>query len=463
MTSLPPSMALSVPFELLSKIFSFVYDDITNAGFVNVCSYWRAVALASPHLWSRVTLHNSGSGLATILERSQSHPLIIRAALEDDPSYVVPVPGEQFRTPRGEFQPRMMPTRNISPDLHKILEVLFSHSQRWIDVSLRLSPNLFRFLDDLGGSFPILQKMHIEMIYPAEYLDGMPLVSSDAFTVAPRLNHLVISNIRFGVLFPRRNLRTVHLTKFATLEEIFEIVREAPCLTTLVATRTKALMVLDIPIGRDRIVHSSLRELKFHGIPWVDSLMPLFILPNLESFILDEFDLLGDYPVIYSLSNFFTASLSPLRKFSLRGIMPNEDIPILLRSIPTVTDLVISQAMHGDHHRAIRFGELVARTLLANGGLLPQLRSLDLHSTAYPEDDVYDELTGSIFADMIASRWENPSQVVELEHVCIGGYKHGFGTSVIERFKVFKSQGLDISWVGRGKSLPEERPLISVE
>lgn len=74
--------------------------------------------------------------------------------------------------------------------------------------------------------------------------------------------------------------------------------------------------------------------------------MPLFILPNLESFIRDEVDLQRDYAVIHSLSNFFIASFPPLRTFSLRGIMPNDDILLLLRSIPTVTDLVISHTMH---------------------------------------------------------------------------------------------------------------------
>ncbi|KAK0215027.1 hypothetical protein IW262DRAFT_258280 [Armillaria fumosa] len=457
--------ALSVPFELLSKIFSFVYDDIANAGFVNVCSYWRAVALASPHLWSHVIVPKSGLGLATILERSQSCPLTICATLEDDPSYVIPVPGRQLPTPTGELRPRMMTTYNISPDLHKILEILFSHSKRWSDVSLRLSPSLFQFLDDLGGSFPILQKLHIEMIYPAESLDVLPLVSSDAFAVAPRLNHLIIANIRFGVLFTGSNLRTLHLTKFATLEQIFEIVREAPHLTRLVATRLQNYIIDErIPHSLTPIVHNSLRELELHRIHGISFLLLSFILPNLESFILDEFDDLGSFPVIRLLSTFFTASSSPLRKFSLRGIMPSEDIPLLLSAIPTVTDLVISQTMHRDvDHFAIRFGELVASALLANGGLLPQLRSPDLYSTAYPEDDVHDELTGSIFADMIASRWENSSQVVKLEHVRVGGYKHGFGTSVIERFKVFKSQGLHINWVGRGKFLPEEKPLLNVE
>ncbi|KAK0489402.1 hypothetical protein IW261DRAFT_1444826 [Armillaria novae-zelandiae] len=456
--------ALSVPFELLSKIFRFVYDDcIGNAGFVNVCRYWRAVALGSPDLWSHVIVHNSGRGLAAILEQSQSCPLTIRATLEDDPSYVIPIPGQQFHPLLGEVQLRMRTTRTISPDLHKILEILFSHSQRWSDVSLRLSPNVFHFLHDLDGSFPILQKMHIEMVDPAEPLYFLPLVSSDAFTIAPQLNHLVIANIRFGILFPRSNLRTVHLTGFATLEAIFGIVSEAPKLTKLVATHQVLLLYENFPRDRDPIVHSSLRELEFHGVHWVDWLMPLFILPHLESFILDEFEPLGDQPVIRPLATFFTTCLSPLRKFSLCGMLPNEDIPLLLSAIPTVTDLVITQTRHGDHHRAMRFGELVARTLLANGGLLPQLHSLNLYSIAYPEDDVHDELTGSIFAHMIASRWENFSQVVKLEHVLVGGYKHGFGTSVIERFELFRRQGLDISWVGQGKSLPEEMSLFNVE
>ncbi|PBK99974.1 hypothetical protein ARMGADRAFT_1074801 [Armillaria gallica] len=454
--------ALSIPFELLSKIFSFAYDGITNAGFVNVCSYWRAVALASPRLWSHVTVRNSSKGLVAILERSQPCPLTIRATLEDDPSYVIPVPGQQFPTLTDELQPRMMTTRKISPDLHKILEILFSHSQRWSDVILRLSPTLFHFLDDLNGSFPILQKMHIEMVYPAEFLDGLPIVSSNAFAVTPQLTQLVISNIRSGVKISASNLRTVHITKFATLEQIFETVREAPYLTKLVATRVQNRIINEnVPRSRTPIVHNSLREIEFHRIHGVGFLLLSLILPNLDSFILDEFDEMGDHTIIHLLSIFFTASLSPLQKFSLRGIMPSEDIFLLLRAIPTVTDIVISQNMH--NHDAIRFGELVASALLANGGLLPQIRSLDLYATAYPEDDVHDELTGSIFADMIASRWENSSQVVKLEHVRVGGYKHGFGTSAIERFESFKRQGLDISWVGRGMSLPEETPLINVE
>ncbi|KAK0442353.1 hypothetical protein EV421DRAFT_1736217 [Armillaria borealis] len=70
--------------------------------------------------------------------------------------------------------------------------------------------------------------MHIEMVYPAEFLDGLPLVSSNAFAVAPQLTQLVISNIRFGVIFPASNLRTVHLAQFATLEEIFKIMSDSP-------------------------------------------------------------------------------------------------------------------------------------------------------------------------------------------------------------------------------------------
>ncbi|KAK0188420.1 hypothetical protein F5146DRAFT_665189 [Armillaria mellea] len=456
---------LSVPFELLSKIFSFACDDIISAGFVNVCSHWRAVALASPHLWSHVIVRKSGKGLAAILERSQSCSLTIRATLEDDPSYVIPFPGLHFRTMAGELQPRMKTTRNISPHLHKILEILFSHSQRWSDVSLRLSPTLFQFLDNPGGSFPILQRMHIEMIYPAEFLDGLPLVSSDAFAVAPQLNHLVIANIRFGVPFPGGNLHTVHLTKFATIIEIFEIVSEAPKLTKLVATRVQNRIIdEDAPSGRDPLVHDSLRELEFHGIHGVGWLMLSLILPNLESFILDDFDEIQDHDTLRFLCPFFTASLPPLRKLSIRGIMPNEAIPPLLSTVPTVTELVISETMGGhEYHFTLRFGELVARALLANSGLLPQLRSLDLYAITYPEDDVYNNLTGSIFADTISSRWENSSQVVKLEHVRVGGYKHGFGTSVIERFESFKRQGLDISWVRRGKSLPEERRLLNIE
>ncbi|PBK60675.1 hypothetical protein ARMSODRAFT_965973 [Armillaria solidipes] len=451
--------ASSVPFELLSKIFSLAYDDITNAGFVNVCSYWRAVALASPDLWSHVIVRNSGIGLAAILERSQSCPLTIRATLEDDPSYVIPVPGQQFHTLAGELQPRMMATRNISPSLHKILKILFSHSQRWSDVSLQLSPNLFHFLDDLSSPFPILQKMHIEMIYTAGFLEDLPRVLSNSFAVAPRLNHLVIANIRYGVLFPGGNISCVHLTKFATIQKIFDIISEAPSLTKLVATRVQHRVRGDgVLRTRIPIVHNSLREIEFHGIHRVGWVLESFILPRLESFILEDFSGCEDQVTLRPLTECFAASLPPLRKLSIRGIVPDEGIVHLLRAVPTVKELIISQT-HDSLDRPIHFGEPVASALFANGGLLPHLRSLDLYANS-PENAVHDQSTRITFADKIALRWENPSQVVKLEHVCVGGYKHGFGSSVIERFESFKRQGLDISWVGRGKSLPEETPLI---
>ncbi|KAK0466729.1 uncharacterized protein EV420DRAFT_1743345, partial [Desarmillaria tabescens] len=452
-----PMSAASIPFELLSKIFGLAYDDrdISNAGFAGVCSYWRAVALASPHLWNHVTVRKSGKGLAAILERSHPCPLTIRATIEDDPSYVVPVPAHAVHF----HQPRMMAFGKASPSLYKILEILFSHSQRWSDVSLRLSPNLFHFLDDFPGPFPILQKMHLEMIYATDFLEDSPPVSSNCFAVAPQLTHLVIANIRHGILFPASNLHSVYLTQFATIEKIFEIISEAPYLTKIVATRAQNYIQDErIPRTQSPVVHNSLREIETHRIYQVGWLFASFIFPNLDSFMLEDFSEIEDRDTIRLLSDFFAASLPPLRKLSIRGIMPTLNIIRLLAAVPTVKELIISQTNHG--HGSLPFGELLARTLCMYGGFLPHLRSLDLYVTFDPEDDVYHELIGSIFADMIALRWESSSQRVKLKHVRVGGYKHGFGSSVVERFESFKRQGLDISWVARDKSLEEETPLI---
>ncbi|KAK0223224.1 hypothetical protein IW262DRAFT_1458228 [Armillaria fumosa] len=431
---------VSVPFELLSKIFLLAYDggDIANAGFADVCSYWRAVALATPELWSCVTVRKSGKGLSTILERSRSCPLTIRATLKDDPSYVVCRTVQYIGsvTVATGHLPRMVTTFNASPSLHKILEILVSHSRRWSDVFLQLSPNLFHLLDDLKGPLPILKKLHLEMIHAADYLEDLPEVSSNAFAIAPQLADLVIVNIRGGVPFPMSNLRS-----------------QAPYLTKLVANRDRltchnVFRSESISHAGAPIVHTSLHEMEFHRVRQVGDLLCSYVLPNLESFILNDFFEFEDYGIIYDLSECFAAWLLPLRKLSIRGIMPDEDIILLLRAVPTVQELIIAETLWNDPEQLeMRFGELVARNLCVEVGLLLHLHSLDLCATTYPSDDVHDEWTGNIFADLIASRWTSSSQAVKLQHVRVEGYEFGFGSSVVERFESFKRQGLDISWV----------------
>ncbi|KAK0235915.1 hypothetical protein EDD85DRAFT_838530 [Armillaria nabsnona] len=448
---------MSIPIELLSKIFTLAYDggDIANTGFVHVCSDWRAVALATPELWSHVTVRKSGKGLSTILERSRSCPLTIRATLKDDPSYVArstvrPV-GLASLTMGG--LPRTIATANASTSLHKILEILFSHSHHWSNVFLQLSPNLFHLLDDLKGPLPILKKLHLEMIQTADYLEDLPEVSSNAFAIAPQLTDVVIANIRGGVPFSMSNLRSVHLREFVTLEKMSDLLKEAPYLTKFVANRDRRSGHNSLHDGPPShagipIVHTSLREMEFHRVRRVGNLLRSCVLPNLESFILNDFFEFEDYQTIHSLSDCFAAWLPPLRKLSIRGIMPNEDIILILRAVPTVQELIIAQTLYDDpSHLEMRFGELVARNLCAEVGLLPHLHSLDLCATTYPRDDVHDEWTGNIFADMIASRWASSSQVVKLQQVRVGGYEFGFGSSVVKRFESFKRDGLDISWV----------------
>ncbi|KAK0193792.1 hypothetical protein F5146DRAFT_1134587 [Armillaria mellea] len=188
--------------------------------------------------------------------------------------------------------------------------------------------------------------------------------------------------------------------------------------------------------------------MEFHRVRRVGDLLRSCVLPNLESFIFNDFFEFEDYSTIRSLSDCFAAWLPPLRKLSIRGIMPNEDIILMLRAVPTVQELTIAQTLWDDpEHLEMRFGELVARNLCAEVGLLPHLYSLDLCATTYPRDDVHDEWTGNIFADMIASRWTSASRVVKLQHVRVGGYEFGFGSSVVKRFELFKCQGLNISWV----------------
>lgn len=447
---------LSVPFELLSKIFVLAYDgsDIANAGFSDVCSYWRAVALATPELWSCVTVRKSGKGLSTILERSRSCPLTIRATLKDDPSYVASrtVQYNGSVTVAMGHLPRTVTTSNASPSLHKILEILFSHSCRWSDVFLQLSPNLFHLLDVLKGPLPILKKLHLEMIHTASYLEDLPEVSTNVFAVAPQLTDLIIANIRDGVPFPMSNLRSVHLREFVTLEKISDLLKQAPYLTKLVANRdrpTRHHLIHNESISHvgTHIVHTSLREMEFHRLRQVGDLLRSCVLPNLESFILNDFFEFEDFDTIHQLSDCFVACLPPLRKLSIRGIMPNEDIILLLRAVPTVQELIIAEIFWNDLEQLeLRFGELVARNLCAEVGLLPHLQSLDLCATSYPSDD-HDEWTGNIFADMIASRRMSSSRAVKLQHIRVGGYESGFGSSVVERFESFKRQGLDISWV----------------
>ncbi|KAK0469778.1 uncharacterized protein EV420DRAFT_63706 [Desarmillaria tabescens] len=167
------------------------------------------------------------------------------------------------------------------------------------------------------------------------------------------------------------NLRSVHLTEFTTLEKIFDLLKEALYLTKIIATRARCTcgwVLEDDSAPGIPIVHTFLREIEFRRVRNIGDLLLLFILPNLGSFASDDFFEFEDSESIRGVSACFAGQF---------------DDP---------------------YYEEVPFGELVARNLCADIGLLPYLRSLGLYATTYPEDDIYDKGTGNIFADVITSR-----------------------------------------------------------
>ncbi|KAJ6451819.1 hypothetical protein C8R47DRAFT_290965 [Mycena vitilis] len=192
-----------LPPEIVSQFLTYTLPDLdpddlgqTPWQLGHVCSYWRAVALATPILWRDIIILRTRSypleKLETQLSRSSNLPL------------------------RVMFWSPFSPLDSHATDL---LLTLIDSSLRWTVASLEIHPQDFVRLNPLRGSIPYLRYLRIG-VAPDHYGGRNRFMDSDSesedsnnpFEIAPALRDVTLddtSGIPRPLVLPFRQLTRV--------------------------------------------------------------------------------------------------------------------------------------------------------------------------------------------------------------------------------------------------------------
>ncbi|KAJ7078778.1 hypothetical protein C8R44DRAFT_992668 [Mycena epipterygia] len=177
--------------ETLSKIFLdptlLTLVQLGSTPPTSICavsSHWRAVALATPALWSTFNVKLSGGDgtfhtLRLYLSRSQDSPLLM----------CITAP----------------PFRNMDQVDQRIVNELLQVSERWSVVDLQMSYRFLPLLSSVRGRLPTLDSLslHFESYSPIEDLD--------IFYIAPKLHRLSLHGLKFIPQLPRHQVEELNL------------------------------------------------------------------------------------------------------------------------------------------------------------------------------------------------------------------------------------------------------------
>ncbi|KAJ7493492.1 hypothetical protein FB451DRAFT_1214610 [Mycena latifolia] len=216
---------LTLPFEITSKIFvdclpedsegimrPYPSQDEAPLVFTRVCRDWRAVAISTPTLWTRLRIEfDSDDGRGYIdakwvelldiwLHRSQPHPLSV---IISNQSYT-------------------------DPD-ETLVEALDRHSPRWCDLTLKLPFNHFSRLKS-HVSLPMLERLNISAHGSPDMINPI-----SAFTNAPLLRHLCLEGgmSPADLLLPWEQLTTLEFYG-ASADNCLELLRLTPNIVSCV-------------------------------------------------------------------------------------------------------------------------------------------------------------------------------------------------------------------------------------
>ncbi|KAJ7660180.1 hypothetical protein DFH06DRAFT_1130082 [Mycena polygramma] len=313
-----------LPPEIVSQFLAATLPDLdpddlgqTPWQLGHVCSYWRAVALATPILWRDVIILRTRSypleKLETQLARSSNLPLRV-----------------MFWSP---FSP-------LDSHATNLLQTLIDSSLRWTVASLEIHPQDFVHLDPLRGSIPYLRYLRIG-VAPDDYRGVNRFMDSDSesedsdnpFEIAPALRDVTLddtSGLPRPLVLPFRQLtRLKASTDYASHVEMLQ---KSPNL------EMANLEFTDDPVGAMlpmiRLPH--LRRLYISAQPFLNQLQ----LPTLEEIYAVDVD---PTPILSLVSRCPTIKLKTLR---MAWCTPRH-ISQILEACPTVQTLGV-QVMPND-------------------------------------------------------------------------------------------------------------------
>ncbi|PBK98039.1 hypothetical protein ARMGADRAFT_1161609 [Armillaria gallica] len=176
-------------------------------------------------------------------------------------------------------------------DAFGLLDALIVHSERWTNVSLILSDNMFAELQDIRGSLGSLESVEIEMQVVHLWMIETTVTKIDAFEFAPRLTHvkLVGGSDEENFVFPWHQLISFCEERSGSIPDT-----DFPSSLLGILQKCKRLQEFMIPTfegifnfnanNLPHVVHTSLN----HLIVKNRTLLPCLTFPSLHALSLDH-------------------------------------------------------------------------------------------------------------------------------------------------------------------------------
>ncbi|KAJ7231031.1 hypothetical protein B0H12DRAFT_1240046 [Mycena haematopus] len=386
-----------MPPELLSEIFSSTlpslgetwqdrkhYMDHSSWVLSHVSSRWRTVSLSTPSLWSSIAINYN--------EPRITYPAApVEAQLQRADKLKIHF--YSFKEPDSHLQIQMF-------------RLLSEHSERWEELSLGVTSDLFPLLAALHNRVPSLKRLWLQ----GEDESLTAAQSIDYFQSAPSL--LDFGNQQLAILKLAQNVVEARLDNIPDDESwpISDEIFDLPHLRRMYVSHVKALSFLRAPA----LTGIALADLTEDGID----------------------DELG------FLESFVDRSACPLRRLSLIAVPAHATIKIL-EKFPFITELAIAiEASAVFRKEDPNVNELMSSLTLSrvtgSSLIAPHLHSLFF---GCPETSC---INYELYFEMLKSRWEAKSA---LQNAALATELFGPDPATLTGLYSLRREGLNISVV----------------
>ncbi|KAJ7473788.1 hypothetical protein B0H11DRAFT_1336314 [Mycena galericulata] len=318
-----------IPTEILQHIFLCYADllgdnppciDVKGGVWIlgHICSYWRAVALSTPDLWTACAFscypHKRPRGccdapslVRTWFERAGRRPLSIRFNCD---------------APAIDQHPR-----DAKEVCKSVFEIVLDHRREWTDVQLGSAPSFLSKLESVRNEFPSLKKL-VLLIDTMGAFDETQTLS--VFSGAPQLHdvslHFIGSRSQ-QVLLPWRQIKS-YKGPFS-LNEASHVLSDAPDLVDCEI----------YPGGGDPLPSNPLLVHRLQNLHLMLSApRPEFVtLPSLQRLRLSAID----DTMLPSVERLLQRSMAAPTSLHIDDFVFSPELIALLAAAPTITDLTL--------------------------------------------------------------------------------------------------------------------------
>ncbi|KAG6843806.1 hypothetical protein H0H87_000231 [Tephrocybe sp. NHM501043] len=397
-----------------------------------VCMLWRAIALSTPLLWSKLAIHcgrrkHTIALLKTWLERSGNQPLTFFFFESLD----------NYLKKGNAYDPAYNPLTT------EVIKVLVEHSHRWKSIDFRFARQLSSVLIDMvPGSVPILESAAImsrdAVTLPCPPRDGIPPLEKVWNTMhsSPMLKsgEWEVDYLESPVMnIPWSTLTTIDVAM--TSENLFSCLPKCHNLTTLRFTdpfaRYHRLHLPDSikrvspPLPDRPVTLPYLRELSLITERPADQILERLTLPALKSFYVEQQRAWHLAPDPSVFAEFLNRSECHLERYSynVMGAPQHENVLLEILGLPSmsfVSTLKVISVMTEKLLRLLTRAD--DRTML-----LPRLMRLALGRCKECPSGTLANMVQSrrvknpgleILRDLVVERWEeHPEDIVGLKRL----------------------------------------------